>query len=120
MLGAARRLKLRASPCSTRALSSSSKPPAASSSKAEKDKAARELVFGEGGEPPKMPYPLMAFTACVLGSYVAYVKMIEEPAEQLRDAATPPPAPLPDGASKRLPDGRLLMADGSIQSAPPS
>jgi hypothetical protein len=82
---------------------------------------ARELVYGEGGEPPKLPYTQVAFTLLVLGTYVAYVKLIEEPAEQAEAALALPEAvvaPLPPGASKRLPDGRLLMADGSIQRPP--
>ena len=86
----------------------------------EKEKAARELVFGQGGEYPTFPYAQVAFTAFVLGSYVAYVKLIEEPAEAAELLAHPQPVvvPLPQGAMKRLPDGRLVMEDGSIRRPP--
>ena len=102
-----------------RACSGASKGASAAKVDAEKERAAR-VVFGQSGEPPKMPYAQMAFTAFVLGSYVAYVKLIEEPAEEAELLAHPQPAivPLPQGAVKRLPDGRLVMDDGSIQRAP--
>ena len=52
---------------------------------------------------------------------MAYVKMIEEPLDRnwgeitgKPDVATVELGPLPPGASRRLPDGRVLMADGSI------
>lgn len=67
-----------------------------------------------------MPWAFMIFTTLVLGAYVSYVKFVEEPAEERAAAALPVVAPLPPGASKRLPDGRLLMADGSIQRPTPS
>ena len=84
-----------------RACSSSGKPPPATEA-AHKEKAARELVYGEGGQPPKMPYATMAFTAFVLGSYVAYVKLIEEPADARALLAQPQIVedPLPPGAMK--------------------
>ena len=104
---------------------SSSKPPSsadekAAHEKAQAEKAALELVYGEGGQPPKMPYAQIGFTAFVLGSYVAYVKLIEEPAEARALLANPEvvEAPLPNEATKWLPDGSLLMSDGSIRRPP--
>lgn len=35
-------------------------------------------------------------------------------ANTYKDANRPPESDLPEGASRRLPDGRLLMKDGSI------
>ena len=93
---------------------------------AEKERIAREIVYGEGGKPPPMPYKLMFFTAFVFGTYIAYVKFIEEPMDAQKalewrggQPATVERAPLPAGAAKRLPDGRVLMQNGSIQPAPP-
>ena len=85
----------------------------------EAERAARDLVYG-GQQPPPMPWAMMGFTAAVLGSYVAYHYLIELPREHALEALTEPVGPLPPQAHRRLPDGRLLMADGSIQSGDPS
>ena len=80
----------------------------------EKERLARALVYNTAdGQAPRPPYNLMAFTAVVLGLYIAYVKLVEEPADARRDALTKK-APLPATAARHLPDGRLLMRDGSI------
>jgi hypothetical protein len=86
---------------------------------AEKERIARELVYGKGGQPPPWPWKQVIFTALVLGSYVAYVKLVEEPLDRQFEVASVPHGPMPPGASRRLPDGRLLMEDGSIKPAPP-
>jgi hypothetical protein len=86
---------------------------------AEKERFARELVYGKGGQPPPWPWKQVVFTALVLGSYIAYVKLVEEPFDQQFEVASVPQGPLPPGAARRLLDGRLLMSDGSIKPAPP-
>ena len=69
------------------------------------------------------------FTTVALGAYVAYFYLVENKNRQPQggDAAArpsaraaPPPSTdsLPAGVARRLPDGRVLMDDGSIQGAP--
>jgi arsenate reductase len=64
------------------------------------------------------------FTAIALGAYVAYFYAFEQQTEQqspvLQSIAQPTStsAALPPGVVKRLPDGRMLMDDGSIQGRP--
>ena len=70
---------------------------------------AGQLVFNTAK--PRFEWKLPAFTAFVLSSYLAYYYYIEEPS---LPPEPPPPRPLPKGAVKKLPDGRLLMPDGSI------
>ncbi|KAL1527144.1 hypothetical protein AB1Y20_015826 [Prymnesium parvum] len=79
-----------------------------------KVRAARELVFGQATK-PRFQWQLPAFTAAVLGSYLFYFYCIEQP-----DSPPPPPAaaPLPPNVVREFPDGRLLMADGSIHRRP--
>ena len=58
-----------------------------------------------------IPWVTVATTAAVLGAYVAYFYLVEQPSL--------PPDPEPSLASevlRLLPDGRMLMKDGSIQA----
>ena len=58
-----------------------------------------------------IPWVTVATTAAVLGAYVAYFYLVEQPSL--------PPDPEPSLASevvRLLPDGRILMKDGSIQA----
>ena len=61
---------------------------------------------------------------CVPLKATAFTTLSWQPAEALAEQAElakrGPVTPLPPGASKRLPDGRVLMNDGSIQRAPPA
>ena len=81
----------------------------------EKLRVARNLVYGT--DAPKSftsQWKFPAFTAVVLSASLVYFYYIEpmfDPPEPL------PPPPLPSGAVKRLPDGRLLMGDGSIRAS---
>ena len=79
-------------------------------------RAARELIHGAiQPKPMSRLWQLPTFTALVLGSYLFYFYYIEQPSYP---PEPPAPKPLPAGAAKKLPDGRLLMADGSIHRAP--
>lgn len=74
---------------------------------------ARELV-----EPAKVNWPLVVFTFAFAGSYLAYVYLVELPADQAAAAAEVPQPEAGSGVHRLLPDGRQLMKDGSIRSAP--
>ena len=74
-------------------------------------RAARELIHGSTS--PKLHWQLPAFTAVVLGSYLLYFYYVEQPSYP----PEPTPKSLPAGTVRQLPDGRLLMADGSIRNA---
>ena len=72
-------------------------------------------------ETPEGPAPLLLRgpatdaprAQAVLGAYVAYFYLIEQPGLVEEE----PPKALPSGVHRALPDGRLLMADGSIRAA---
>ena len=79
--------------------------------------ARRPLCTSPGGKDQEekivIPWLTISFTVAVLGAYVAYFYLIEQPGlveEEL-------PKELPSGVHRALPDGRLLMADGSIRAA---
>ena len=54
--------------------------------------------------------------ATFLSTYCAYLYLWEQP--RLPEKPPPPP-PLPADVERKLPDGRLLMVDGSIRAAAP-
>ena len=83
------------------------------------DDLATSPTTGDTGEEKiVIPWLTVSFTAMVLGAYVAYFYLIEQPYEQRRLVAEPePPKALPSGVLRAMPDGRLLMADGSIRAA---
>ena len=61
-----------------------------------------------------VPWVTVGATAAVIGAYVAYFYLVEQPSL--------PPDPEPSLASevvRLLPDGRMLMKDGSIQGVLP-
>ena len=55
-------------------------------------------------------------TCSFIATYCAYFYLWEQP--RLPEKPPPPP-PLPADVERKLPDGRLLMADGSIRAAAP-
>ena len=71
----------------------------------------------DGGDDGRIviPWVTVGATAAVIGAYVAYFYLVEQP-------SLPQPDPEPSLASevvRLLPDGRMLMKDGSIQAVLP-
>lgn len=73
---------------------------------------AREML-----EPSPINKPMIATTIVVFGAYVAYAYLVEIPAYKAEEAAKPAEPHLGAGEAKVLPDGRILMEDGSIRAA---
>ena len=67
-------------------------------------------------EPARVNWSLVAFTLAFSGSYLAYVFLIERPRDEAEEAACLPPPALAPGVVQILPDGRLLMEDGSVRA----
>ena len=64
-------------------------------------------------------YVALSFTAMVLVGYYAFFHLVEKPhLDRTEPGWDKKPAPLAHDVSQVLPDGRLLMSDGSIRSKP--
>ena len=69
-------------------------------------------------DPGPVRWPLVAITAAVVVAFAAYIYVERKVDEASPEAPSPPAAaPLPPGAVRRLPDGRLLYDDGSVRRA---
>ena len=91
-------------------LSTKARPGPASSSLSGDDDPATSSA---GGNDTVIPWATVGFTATVIGAYVAYFYLVEQP------RLPPDPEPLASEVVRLLPDGRKLMKDGSIQGLTP-
>ena len=66
-----------------------------------------------------IPWATVSFTAMVLVGYYAFFHLVEKPhLDRTEPGWDKKSAPLAHDVSQVLPDGRLLMSDGSIRGKP--